>query len=187
MKSALYFTALAVCLFTFVKAARAAEDENPFKKAKVGDYTEYKLTTAAMGVNFEGKTKMTLIAKDDKEATVEITGKIMNMGMEVDLPPRKQKIDLTKPYDPTSSANLPKGGDVKIEKGDGTEKIMAGGKQYECSRIKATSTFKIGDMNIESDVKVWSSKDVPLSGMVKMEMTSKFANVTMELTGSGSK
>jgi hypothetical protein len=183
MKSLLTFAALAVCL---LPAARGADEENPFKKAKVGDYAEYKMTTSSMGRDFEGKTKMTIIAKDDKEATVEVTGKFGSMGKEMDLPAQKQKIDLTKPYDPTT-ANMPKGADVKIEKGNGTETVMAGGKQYACTWMKAVSTFKIGDMNLESEMKMWSSKEVPLSGMVKMEMKSKFANVTMELTGSGSK
>lgn len=184
----LLFTAvIAVCL---VPTARAADDENPFKKAKVGDYAEYKLSMTLMGTNIDGTTKMTVIAKDDKEATVEVTAKIVNMGMEVNIPPQKQKIDLTKPFDPTamgSMANLPKGADVKIEKGDTTEKIMAAGKQYKCTCTKAVSTFKIGETNMQADSKVWISKDVPLSGIVKMEVKSKLANMTMELTGSGSK
>jgi hypothetical protein len=176
--------ALAVCL---IPTAYAGDDENPFKKAKVGDYTEYKLTSTIMGTNVDGTTRMTVTAKDDKEATIEVTGKVRNMGTEVNIPPQKQKIDLTKPFDPTSMANLPKGGDVKVEKGDAPEKIMAGGKQYECNWMKAASTFKVGDMSIQSDIKVWLSKDVPLSGIVKMELKSKLANMTMELTGSGSK
>jgi hypothetical protein len=184
MKSLLTFAALGVFL---LPTAHAADEENPFKKAKVGDYAEYKMTTGAMGANFESKMRTTVIAKDDKEAIIEVTGKIMNMGKEVDIPTQKQTIDLTKPYDPTTSANMPKSADVKIEKGNGTEKIMAGGKQYDCTWIKAISSFKIGDMSLESEMKIWSSKEVPLSGMVKMEMKSKFANVTMELTGSGSK
>ena len=38
---------------------------------------------------------------------------------------------------------------------------------------------------IESDVKVWMSKSVALSGMVKMELKSNIVNMQMELSGSG--
>jgi hypothetical protein len=180
MKYLLSAAALVIC---FSPAVRAADEENPFKKAKVGDWVEYKMTTAAMGNNIDGTMRMTLTAKDDKEATMETTGKISFMGNEMNIPAQKQKIDLSKPFDPTAGANLPKGTDVKVEKGDTKEKVKAGGKEYETTWMKMKSSI----MNQETEVKIWISKDVPLSGMVKMEMKSAFANVTMELTGTGSK
>ena len=187
MKNLLPVAVVALCL---IPAARAADD-NPVKKVKVNDYAEYKMTTSIMGNSFEGKVKMTVTAKDDKEATIEVVTKLLNNGKEFDLPAQTQKIDLTKPYDPAATAaaaaNLPKGTDVKVEKGDGAEKITVGGKQYECTWMKAKATLKFGNMSIESDMKIWTSKDGPLSGMVKMESKSQVANMTMELTGSGSK
>jgi len=184
MKYLLSAVAVAFCL---LPTSRAADEDNPFKKAKVGDFTEYKSTISAMGKPFQATMKMVVIAKNDKEATIEITTKASLMGK--DLPPQTQtqKIDLTKPYDQTASANLPKGTDVKIEKGQTTEKIKAGGKEYECTWMKAKSTFKSGELTTESDMKIWISKDVPLSGMVKMEVKSQFANLTLELSSAGRK
>lgn len=176
----------AVLLVSLAPLASAEDMENPFKKAKVGDWTEYKMTTAAMGVNIDGTVKMTVTAKDEKEATLEVTGKVKFMGNETPIPVQKQKIDLTKAYDPTNAANVPKGTDAKVEKdGEGKEKIKVGGKEYDTTWTKMKVKTKVANMDFDSDVKVWVSKDVPLSGMVKMEVKSKQADVTMELSGSG--
>ncbi len=175
--------AVALVLF-IVPASRAADDENPFKKVKVGEWADYKMVTTVMGNNITGKVRMKITAKDDANATLEITGKATLMGMELDVPAQKQTIELGKPFDPTSNPSFPKGTDVKTERsGKETEKIKVNGKEYDASWIKS----KWSANNVPYEVKVWLSKDAPLSGMVKMEMTSTAINMTMELTGSGSK
>jgi hypothetical protein len=167
-------------------AACAADEENPYKKVKVGDYATYKMTTKVMGQTIEGTVTQTVSAKDDKEATLKVTGKVNGM----DIPAQEQKIDLTKPYDPTKTA-VPPGTDAKVEKlKDGKEKIKAAGKEYDCK----WETYKVSGnaMGIEmkAEVKVWQSKDMPLQ-VVKMEMTAEFAGMKMEmemnLSESGSK
>src|SRR5262245_57824374 len=52
MKARLFAAVLAIAVAPFV--ARAADEENPYKKAKVGDFATYKMTTKAMGFNVEG-------------------------------------------------------------------------------------------------------------------------------------
>jgi hypothetical protein len=157
-------------------AARAADEENPYKKVKVGDYATYKMTTKVAGQTIDGTVTQTVSAKDDKEATLKVTGKVNGM----DIPVQEQKIDLTKPYDPTKTA-VPPGTEAKVEKlKDGKEKIKAGGKEYDCK----WETFKVSGnaMGIEmkGEVKVWQSKDMPLQ-VVKMEMTAEFAGMKMEM------
>src|SRR6478672_10808346 len=93
MKVRLFAAVLAVAAAPFV--ARAADEENPYKKAKVGDFATYKMTTKAMGFNVEGTVTQTVVEKDEKEVTIELGGKFMGM----DIPATKQKIDLTKPFD----------------------------------------------------------------------------------------
>src|SRR5262249_22108808 len=179
-----YLLSAACVVFCLAPLAAAEEMENPFKKAKVGDWAEYKMTTSVGGNNIEAKMKMSVTAKTDKEVTMK-TVAIIN-GMEVG--GQDTKIDLTKPYDPTSTANVPKGTDATVEKaGEGKEKIKVGGKEYDCTWMKMKIKAKIGGMDFDSDTKIWMSKSVPLSGMVKMEMKSKLADVTMELTDTGSK
>jgi hypothetical protein len=173
-----------------IAAPACADDENPFKKAKVGDWTEYKMTTGATGANFTAKMKMIATAKNDKEVTVTTTGSASLNGKDLPPAPEQQtKIDLGKPYDGAlAAANLPKGADAKFTKeSTGEEKLKVGDKEYGCVWTKGKITGKINGQDHESTIKLWTCKDVPLSGLVKMEMKSKFATMTLELTGSGSK
>jgi hypothetical protein len=163
---------LILALFLVPLGVRA-DEENPFKKAKKGDWVEYKMTTSAMGFNIEGTLKQTITEKDDKSVTMKITGKAMGN----DFPPQTQKIDLTKPFVPGAGL-VPGGANAKVEKLDsGKETLEVGGKKHECEWVKT----KVND----AEVKVWLSKSAPLGGMVKMEMKSKVANVTLEMTEFG--
>lgn len=167
-------------------AARAADEENPYKKVKVGEFATYKMTTKVMGMAIEGSITQTISAKDDKEATLKVTGKVNGM----DIPAQEQKIDLTKPYDPTKAA-VPTGTEAKVEKlKEGKEKIKAGGKEYDCKWETYKVTGKAMGIEMSAEVKVWQAKDLPLQ-MVKMEMTAEAAGqkieMEMELTETGSK
>src|SRR5437762_12390276 len=111
---------LIVCLMPFAQA-----QDNPYTKAKAGEWAEYKVTTSVMGMNFDLTVKMTVTDIDDKEATISTVATVKGM----QTPAQTTKIDLTKPYDPTSAANIPKDSKAKVEKlGDGKEKITVGGK-----------------------------------------------------------
>ena len=184
MRIALPFVLL-LCLSSIV---HAADDENPFHKAKLGDWAEYKMT----GPNVAGTTKMVIVAKDDKEVTYEITSKFSAFGQETVAPAQKIKVDLTKSYDPIIAANL-KQNNTKVEKlGEGSEKVKAAGKEIETKWTKQRATTTVNDMKIVTDTKMWFSKDVPVSGMVKMESTTTVpgmpgTSTTVELVKSGSK
>jgi hypothetical protein len=177
-------------LIAFVGVAKGADGDNPFKNAKVGDWVEYKMT----GQNIEGKTKMTITAKDDKEVSYEVTGSFSFMGKEMTAPVQTLKVDLTKPYDQIAAANvdnLKKTADFKIEKdGEGKEKLKVGDKEYDTNWIKYKSSTTTNNFTVTSDYKMWYSKDVPVSGLVRMD-TSVTAGVTittkLELTGYGRK
>jgi hypothetical protein len=196
----LFAAALFACLTPFIAAddtpakkdkpdeKTVVVEENPFKKAKVGDYAEFKMTIAVAGQNVEGTYKNTVSEKTEKEATLKSTSSAGGF----DLPAQEIKIDLSKPYDPSSTTGLPKGDDIKVEKlGDGKEKIKIGDKEYDCTWTKSKIKGKAKDMDIDAEVKVWTCKSVPLGGTVKMEMNSTVAGmavtVTMELSETGSK
>jgi len=188
----LFAAVVAICCAPL--AVRAADDENPYKNAKVGDFATYKMTMKVAGLNVGGTTTQSVTAKSEKEATVKTTGSFELMGNKQDIPEQTQMIDLTKPFDPTkvgAGGGLPAGTDVKVEKGkEGKEKVKVGGKEYDCTWTTYTVKGKAGGQEISADVKAWMSKDMPL-GMVKMEMTADVAKMkmemTMELTESGNK
>lgn len=176
-------SALSAILLIGLASVAYGADDNPFRKAKVGDWAEYKMT----GPNVAGTTKMTIVAKDDKEVTYEVTAKFSAFGRETTAPVQKIKVDLTKSYDPVMAANL-KQNNVKIEKvGEGSEKIQAAGKEFDAKWTKLKATTTVNNVPIVSEFKMWFSKDVPVSGLIKMESTTAAFTTTVELVGSGSK
>ena len=177
------FAALLVALAP--AAANAADDDNPYRTVKVGDFATYKTISKAMGMTVEGSATRTVTAKDDKEATVAIVVKAPGVEKK-----DAEKIDLTRHYDPTKGA-LPPGFQVKMEKAkDGKEKVKVGGKEYDCTWETYTLTGTVNDLKVTGEIKVWQSKDLPLQ-MVKSEMTAEVAKqkfeIHMELTESGRK
>ena len=75
--------------------------DNPYKNVKVGDFATYKLKVKAGTVELDVVTTQTVTAKTDKEVTVKVTATVNGM----DAPATEQKIDLTKPFDPTRLDN----------------------------------------------------------------------------------
>ena len=171
-----------VLLVCFVPALRGADEENPLKKPKVGDWTEYRMT----GPSMDGKTRLTIIAKDDKEVTYEVTGKISFNGKEMAVPVQKKTIDLTKPYDPIVAANLARTG-TKIETvGEGTEKVTIGGKEYDTKWTKLKATTTVGDVTLFPNTRCGSSRACPYPGWC-MDTSTSGTDTRVELVGTGSK
>jgi hypothetical protein len=173
----------AVVLLWPLTAASRADDQNPYRSSKVGDWAEYRMT----GQNMEGSTKMTIVSKADKELTYEVTASFSFMGNKSVAPAQFIKVDLTKPYDAISAANL-KANNVKMEKlEEGKEKLKAAGKEYDTNWTKLRATTTTNGMTIVSDYQMWFCKDVPLSGLVRMDTTINDLITRVELIGSGSK
>lgn len=173
-----FFAPLLFLGLTF--AALNADDkiENPFKKAKVGDFVVYK--TTIKGQTFTTTMKQTVTEVSDKEVTIEL--QISTNGKE--LPPSTSKIDLTKSFDLTAMGK----NSAEVKKLDsGKETLTINGKEYACEWIKTKSTTKVQDKEFTAEAKIWTSKDIPLNGVVKVETISDFGNSTMELVEFGSK
>jgi len=162
--------------------SRAAD--NPYKRAKVGEWVEFSMVSETMGSKTEMKTKQTVVAKDDVSVTLRIVASMMGREM----PPQETKIMLDTPYQPFVQGNS----DAKVTLlGEGEETITVDGKSYQCHWAKA-KVVATKPAAIESTSQAWSSKDVPLGGMVKMESDSVMtmngktmkSKMTMRLTGS---
>lgn len=164
-------------------AARAADEEHPYKSAQVGDYSTYTLTTTVAGIAIDGTLTQTVTKKSDKEATVKVSGSVKFGGNEMKLPEQEQTIDLTKPYDPTKVGNLPGGSEAKVEKGkEGKEKVKVGGKEYDTTWTSYKMKAKVMNQEVDADIKAWTvTKGVP-GGLVKMTMTADIGGQKMEMT-----
>lgn len=163
-------------------AARGADD-HPLKNAKVGDFVTYKVSVNFGGMDLSGTSTQTVTAKSDKEVTVKTAGKMNDM----DFPESEQKIDLTKPFDPTKMA-APPGSEAKFEKlKDGTEKLKVGDKTYDTTWTTYKMTASGMGQDITGEVKVWMAKDVPF-GVAKTETKVSFGgmDIKAEMTFSES-
>jgi hypothetical protein len=178
-----FLSAALVLVFVPLTVRAGDAKENPFKKAKVGDWVSYKTIASFGGNELEGSTKQTVSAKDDDTVTLKITGKFGDK----EIPAQEVKVDLTKPFNPQSLFSMgKKNPKAKVEKaGEGKEELKVGGKTYDCKWSKSKITTEFMGNEMTSDLKVWTATNVPLAGMVKMEIKSDKGGFTLELTGSG--
>ena len=143
------------------------------KKAKVGDYVVFKT------IGSPGTTTQEVIAVTDKDVTIRFTSVFNGLAQK----PTEQTFSKTPKADPAQKAK-----NLKIvETGTGKETLKIGGKEYRCDWRSNKITATAGNMVIESESKVWLSKDAPVFGLVKTETTSGGVRTGMELTDAGNK
>jgi hypothetical protein len=163
-----------------------ADDEHPFKNAKVGDYATYKMTVKAGNTSLTGTMTWRVTAKSDKRATLAATLTINGMDVEAE-----EQVDLTKPFNPLTGSSLEKGFEGKVEKvKEGREKLSLGGKAYDTTWTAYQMKGKAEGVAIDGEVRYWWSKEVPV-GFAKMELVAKADGMamttTVELTETGNK
>mgnify|MGYP005858503761 FL=1 len=148
---------------------KAANSDNPLKIAKVGDYIKFRMTTQTMGSKIQMEMKQTVIAKDD----VSITLRTETTASGIKMPPQDSRIMLNQPYEPYKQG-FPDA--IVTPIGEGSETLNVGGKSYNCKWVKV-KVVSLKPTPIEAVTTVWSSSDVPVTGMVKM-VTSSTTNLS---------
>jgi hypothetical protein len=171
-----------VCLGLLVIPLAVHADEHPYARVLVGDYATYSIKTKVAEVVVEGIVTQTVTAKTDKEVTVKITGKITFNENQQIIPPREQKLDLSKPFDPTKFYfPLPQGAEVQVQKArEGQEKISLRERSFYCTWTEYNIQAKAPGTDLSSVVKVWISQDIPM-GVVKMIMNATPPNTNQKL------
>lgn len=170
-----------LCVLVILIPWTLRADDHPYARVRIGDYVTYTIRMKIADFNVDGEVTQTVTAKTDQEVTMRTTGQIRFMGNLQLLPPREQKIDLSKPFDPAKfNPQLPQESEVQVQKLQmGQEKILVGGKNYECTWTEYRIQAKSFGINVISNVKVWVCKDVPM-GMVKMVMNTTQRDQRME-------
>jgi hypothetical protein len=173
-------------------AVGAADEEHPFKAAKVGDYAKYSSVLKKAGLMTVKTTRtQTVTVASEKELTIKTVVENDNKDVQSKATEQEQKIDLTKPFDPGVTNDVAPGlGALKWEKQkDGKEKVKVGNKEYDCTWTSYTAMIpeKAG---VEGEMKVWLSKDIPF--VVKRTLTMKASgggelNYSTDLIEFGSK
>lgn len=160
------FAVLAVLAFVAGGLCNAADAENPYKKAKVGDWVSYVQTTNMVAMNMKTSVtvKQTVKAKDEKEVTL-----LVEADMNGQKSSQEVKIPLDQPYDP-NTAGMPKEMNAKVEKiADGKESVTVAGKAYDCQWTQVKVSMKNDQMDMSGTTKSWVCSDVPLGGLLKSE------------------
>jgi hypothetical protein len=157
----------------------AADQEHPYKKAKVGDWVEYTMKAKMAGNDMEMTTKQTIVKKTETEVTVEVNTNAMGRDMKSEF-----SIDLTKKFDPYTAGVKDAKIEVKeLEKGE--ETVTVNGKSLKTNWVKFETSGTANGMAFNTKGKAWSSPEVPLNGLVKSETEMMGMKQVMELKDFG--
>ncbi|MBI3828817.1 MAG: hypothetical protein HY291_04830 [Planctomycetes bacterium] len=155
--------------------------QNPYKKATVGQWTEYRTVSDSAGTKSESKSKTTVAAKDDKSITLKTVVEVAGTKM----PEQTNVIKFDEPV------KTPEYKTEELEKG--SETLAVAGKSFACHWVKSKTVIDNAQMKSTTLSKDWLCDDVPLGGVVKSESTSTMVMngteiktvMTMELVGTG--
>lgn len=151
-------------------------ENNPFRKAKVGDYAAYLLTVKSHSSPLANKeTETVLMETPFKHSVVEGNANAVTLQVPGERGAfREINVELTKPYDligmvaqfGRDAAILESAPSTFENSGSGKETIKIGAKTYECDWFQV----KTNNEDDEWLIKMWFCKSVPLTGLVKMEV-----------------
>lgn len=179
----------AACLSLLVAPAllsgglcRAAEADNPYKRAKVGDWVSYVTTTESDAMPGKQTTtvKQTVKARDEKEVTllVEEVNLMVAKGSDPveNKGSRDVKISLDNPYYPhfDRSIGITDDGNVAVIKvADGKESMTVAGKTLACQWTENSMSMKEKSefMSASGTYKSWFCPEVPLHGVAKSDIS----------------
>jgi predicted 3-demethylubiquinone-9 3-methyltransferase (glyoxalase superfamily) len=175
-------SAFVLCALAFLGGLASAQDKtHPFAKAKVGDWVAYKVDTGSQSANIA--IKQTVSARDAEGVILKVE---MSMGGKP-LQATDQRVSLKEPFDPARMLQSPTVKSQITKLGEGDETLTVGGKKYKCTWVKNRVITEFNGQIIETNSKIWISKDVPLGGLVRAETETAGATTMMELTGVGSR
>ena len=158
-------------------------NDNPYTKAKVGDWAEYTMTTELNSVNIKGSQRKEVLKKTDTEVTLELTIQMNMAGLNGNaakiMQPMKNTIVI--PLDKKFTPGKPETQDMEVkELGTGNETVTVTGKSLECKWVE-TEWSSTKQQAMKGKTKVWMSKDIPLDGIVKITSELSQGTSTMEL------
>ncbi len=146
---------------------------NPYVVAKVGDWLQMEMV---IDLHNTAETKlasmrMTLVNKNDREATVKAQIKSADIGNDV----KELKIPLNRPLEDSMgslvgsvSEQIPANATIEIRQtGGGAEKLFIGGNPYYTTWVAFEIDIRVGRDRLLQKSKKWLSSVIPLDGIVK--------------------
>ena len=156
------------------------EREEALQQSQIGDWVEYELAiqskipgAKALEEPFnkvKNHRRVTVMKKDAKSVTLKI-----ELISEKETQTKEEVVVFGQPKKDDSSKQ-------GLQEAEGWGPLRVGNADYECHWTEEAFTTKVaGNQRVQIMQKVWSSKDVPLDGVVKRTFTSN-----SETTQSGS-
>jgi hypothetical protein len=151
------------------------ETDNLYRSAKVGDWVEYMYPGPAKVVS-----RQTVVARTAEKLTLKTE---TVLGSKTDA--TETVIDLKGPYPPKDPKPAYTTERETLE--TGKEKRTIQGRSLDCEVVKHRTTLTPTGKGKQSVVvsKYWTSGDVPLGGLVRMETEVEGTKMVTELTGWG--
>jgi hypothetical protein len=175
-------SALALCALALLGGLAAAQDKtHPFAKAKVGDWVGYKVETGGQSADIT--IKQTVTARDAEVVTLKVE---MTMGGKP-LQATDQHVSLREPFDPVRMLQSAAVKSQVSKLGEGEETLTVAGKKYKCTWVKNKVATEFNGRTLETNSKMWVSKDAPLGGLVRAETETAGATTVIELTSVGTR
>ncbi len=157
---------------------------NAYKDAKVGDWTQYKISTKSTNKRGSDISKDSQSVYIKKETVIARNKEFVTIRVETEAEGKAGKsTEMKIPLKPDKNINSNLAKRSKVEKlGSGEEVLNIGGKKYPCKWFKQKTVAKItiGSNVVES--KSWISDLVPLTHIVKAVSTTKIEMPQFKLT-----
>lgn len=164
-KKMMFVALFAVATAAMASAADYSKIPDPLENAKVGQWVSHKMSTGM-------EQKQTIVDIQGEGDERVITMKMEMSQGEMKLPAQEMKISV-KEVKANEAAAREQATDVKISE----TTIDVGGKTYNVVLV---------ENNVDGNVsKLYLSKDVPVTGIVKMELDNPMMPINLEITGQG--
>ncbi|MBE7462020.1 MAG: hypothetical protein HS116_00885 [Planctomycetes bacterium] len=168
-----------LCLLLCAAHLAAADGAaSPYAKSKPGDWIEWKVSAQQGGNPVAYTHRETVVARGNDEVTVETSTEVAGQ------PVTRQNVYKLK--EAAGAAKTSKA--IRQEKiGEGAEDVTVDGKVYHCQWVQWKITVTVGENELVTTQKVWTSPDVPMGGKVKSEVEMPNGGTqTFVLSGFGS-
>lgn len=156
-------TGTAAALLLLVPACAAAlraAEEHPLRQARVGDTAVYEFTNSALPG--EGpRRRRTVKARDRNSVTIAVVNEVLG----TKAPAPDETVSLDQPFDRLATL-----GGKREQTGEGEESLKVAGRELKCRWTDWKVIQESQGVRETLLVRLWVSPEVPLGGLVRMEV-----------------
>jgi hypothetical protein len=154
-----------------------AADENPYAKAKVGEWVYYRTERRFMSVRTTDEFLETVVKKTDDEVTLDC----YHFAAKGEQKKTTRVINLHEKFDFFGKHNAAQNAGAIKEVGRGEEVVKIGDYEFKTTWIEEERTVKNERGEHTSKSKVWYCIDAPFRGLVRLHIETPSISEDMQL------